>query len=205
MSANASVSLSAAGPVAAPLILASASPRRRELLAALGARFEVVVANVTEHEDPELDPRVMVARNSALKADAVAAFYPQAWVLGADTTVFIDGHALNKPADLDAARAMLRRLGGRTHTVFTGVALRHAARGVREDFGVASEVEFRALADTDIEAYLQRVHVLDKAGAYAIQEHGERLVAARRGSLSNIVGLPQDEVRELLTRHGVLP
>lgn len=186
------------------LILASASPRRRELLAELGARFEVVVAKVTEHEDPSLDPRVMVARNSALKADAVAALHPRAWVLGADTTVFVDGHALNKPADLDAARAMLRRLSGSTHTVFTGVALRHAGRGVREDFGVASEVEFRSLADADIEAYLQRVHVLDKAGAYAIQDHGEMLVAARRGSLSNIIGLPQDEVRELLTRHGIL-
>ena len=185
-------------------ILASASPRRRDLLAGLGLRFEVVVADVTEHEDPALDPRVMVARNSALKADHVAAKHPGAWVLGADTTVFIDGHALNKPADLDAARAMLRRLSGRTHTVFTGIALRHGVRGVREDFGVASEVDFRVLAEADIETYLRLVHVLDKAGAYGIQEHGDLLVAARRGSLSNIVGLPQDEVRELLTRHGVL-
>lgn len=196
--------MSDSAAAAVPLILASASPRRRELLAALGVCFEVVVANVTEDEDPALDPRVMVARNSALKADAVAALHPDAWVLGADTTVFIDGHALNKPADLDTARAMLRRLSGRTHTVFTGVALRHAARGVREDRGVASEVEFRRLTGADIEAYLQRVHVLDKAGAYAIQEHGEMIVAARRGSLSNIIGLPQDEVRELLTRHGIL-
>jgi septum formation protein len=188
----------------APLILASASPRRRELLAELGAVFTVVVADVVEHEDTNLDPRVMVARNSALKADHVAARHSDAWVLGADTTVFVDGHALNKPADLDAARAMLRRLSGRAHTVFTGVALRHVGLGVREDLGVASEVEFRVLADADIEEYLRLVHVLDKAGAYAIQEHGERLVAARLGSLSNIVGLPQDEVRELLTRRGVL-
>lgn len=189
----------------ARLILASASPRRRELLAELGATFDVVVAQVTEHEDPRLDPRVMVARNSALKADWVAARHPDAWVLGADTTVFIDGHALNKPADLDAARAMLRRLSGSTHTVFTGVALRHAARGVSENLGVATDVVFHQLDDTVIEAYLSRVHVLDKAGAYGIQEHGELLVAERRGSLSNVVGLPQDEVRELLTRHGVLP
>ncbi len=191
-------------PTTAPLILASASPRRRELLAELGAFFSVVVADVVEHEDPGLDPRVMVARNSALKADHVAGRHPDAWVLGADTTVFVDGHALNKPVDLDAARAMLRRLSGRAHTVFTGVALRHAGRGVSDDLGVASEVEFRSLSDADIEDYLRLVHVLDKAGAYAIQEHGERLVAARRGSLSNIVGLPQEEVRELLTRRGVL-
>lgn len=185
-------------------ILASASPRRRELLGALGVAFDVVVAQVVEDENPLLDPRLMVARNSALKADHVAAKHPDAWVLGADTTVFIDGHALNKPADMDAARAMLRRLSGRTHTVFTGVALRHVGRGVREDLGVASEVEFRALTEVDIDWYLERVHVLDKAGGYGIQDHGERLVAARRGSLSNIIGLPQDEVRELLTRHGVL-
>ncbi len=191
-------------PVPDPLILASASPRRRELLAQLGAVFTVVVANVVEHEDPALDPRVMVARNSALKADHVAALHPEAWVLGADTTVFAEGQALNKPADLDAARAMLRRLSGRAHTVFTGIALRHSKREVREDLGVASEVEFRSLSDADIEDYLRLVHVLDKAGAYAIQEHGERLVSARRGSLSNIIGLPQDEVRELLTRRGVL-
>ena len=185
------------------LILASASPRRRELLASLGYAFDVVVANVTEHEDPGLDPRVMVARNSALKADHVAAAHPYSWVLGADTTVFIDGHALNKPADEAAARAMLRRLSGKTHTVFTGVALRHAARDVCEDLGVASEVAFRSLSDADIDAYLRLVHVYDKAGGYAIQEHGELIVAARRGSLSNIIGLPVDEVRELLTRHGV--
>lgn len=185
-------------------ILASASPRRRDLLGELGVRFDVVVSAVEEHEDPLLDPRVMVARNSALKADHVAAKHPDAWVLGADTTVFIDGHALNKPADLDAARAMLRRLSGRMHTVFTGVALRHAARGISEDLGVASDVDFRELADADIDNYLRLVHVFDKAGGYGIQEHGELLVAARRGSLSNIMGLPQDEVRELLTRHGVL-
>jgi septum formation protein len=187
-----------------PLILASASPRRRELLAALGATFDVVVAGVVEHEDPLLDPRVMVARNSALKADHVAALHPEAWVLGADTTVFIDGHALNKPADEAEARGMLRRLSGRTHTVFTGVALRHARRGVAADLGVASEVDFRVLSDADIGRYLGLVNVYDKAGGYGIQEHGELLVAARRGSLSNIMGLPQDEVRELLTRHGVL-
>lgn len=188
-----------------PLILASASPRRRDLLAALGVRFDVVVSDIVEHEDPLLDPRVMVARNSALKADHVAAQHPAAWVLGADTTVYIDGHALNKPADGAAARGMLRRLSGRTHTVFTGIALRQAGRDVRADLGVASEVDFRVLADADIEQYLSLVHVYDKAGGYGIQDHGELLVLARRGSLSNIMGLPQDEVRELLTRHGVLP
>src|SRR3954469_4832784 len=106
------------------LILASASPRRKELLAELGVLFEVVVADVTEHEEASTDPRTMVAHNAALKADWVAARHPEALVLGADTTVFIDGQALNKPRDGAEARAMLRRLSGRTHTVFTGLALR---------------------------------------------------------------------------------
>src|SRR5471030_2973286 len=99
------------------LILASASPRRRELLAQLGVAFEVIPAEVTEHEDPAAEPRAMVAHNAALKADWVAARQPDALVLGADTTVFIDGTVLNKPRDLAEARAMLRRLRGRVHTV----------------------------------------------------------------------------------------
>ena len=94
------------------LILASASPRRRELLSQLGVPFEVIVADVTEHENPATDARVMVAHNAALKADWVAARHPEAFVLGADTTVFLDGAALNKPRDLAEARAMLRRLSG---------------------------------------------------------------------------------------------
>ncbi len=123
-------------------ILASASPRRRELLAALGLPFEVVVAAVTEHEDSATDPRAMVAHNAALKADWVSARYPDAFVLGADTTVYLDDRAINKPANLAESRRMLAQLSGRTHTVFTGVALRRAATGVRIDQGVSSEVDF---------------------------------------------------------------
>lgn len=186
------------------LILASASPRRRELLAALGVNFEVVTAQVTEHEDPATDPRVMVAHNAALKADWVAARHPDAWVLGADTTVFVDGHALNKPADGVEARAMLRRLSGRAHTVFTGIALRNVTQGVRIDEGVASEVTLRVLDEALIEAYLAKVHTLDKAGGYGIQDHGEMIVDHYTGSLSNIIGLPVDETKQLLTRCGLL-
>ncbi len=190
-------------PDSPSLILASASPRRRELLAGLGVTFTVVVAQVTEHEDPTTDPRVMVAHNAALKADWVAARHPDALVIGADTTVFIDGHALNKPADLDAARAMLRRLSGRTHTVFTGIAVRRRRDGLRRDTGVATEVTFRELTPAVIEDYLRRVHVLDKAGAYAIQEHGELIVAQYDGSFTNIVGLPVETMKQILTECGV--
>lgn len=187
------------------LILASASPRRRELLARLGVAFEVVIADVVEHEEPSTDPRVMVAHNAALKADWVAARHPAATVLGADTTVFLDQQALNKPRDLVEARAMLRRLSGRTHTVFTGMAVRRQSDGLQLDEGVASEVSFRALDEAAIEAYLSQVHTLDKAGGYAIQEHPEIIVAGFTGSLTNIIGLPVETVKQLLTRSGHLP
>ena len=166
--------------------------------------FDVVTAQVTEHEESTTDPRVMVAHNAALKADWVSARHPDAWVLGADTTVFIDGHALNKPADGAEARAMLRRLSGRTHTVFTGIALRHATKDVRIDEGVASEVTLRVLDEAMIEAYLAKVHTLDKAGGYGIQDHGELIVANYTGSLTNLIGLPVEETKQLLTRCGLL-
>ena len=187
------------------LILASASPRRRELLSQLGVPFEVVVAGIVEHEESTTDPRTMVAHNAALKAEWVAQRHPDAVVLGADTTVFIDGHALNKPRDPAEARGMLRRLSGRTHTVFTGLAVRRVRDGLRIDDGVASDVTFKSLDDATIDAYLSRVHTLDKAGGYAIQEHGDLIVAGYRGSLSNIVGLPLEATKHILTRCGLLP
>lgn len=185
------------------LILASASPRRRELLAQLPVPFRVVPAEVTEHEAPDADPRHMVSHNAALKAEWVSARHPAATVLGADTTVFIEQTVLNKPRDAADARAMLRRLSGRTHTVFTGLAVRRAADALRLDLGVASDVTFKALDDATIERYLSLVHTLDKAGGYAIQEHGELIVAGFTGSLTNIVGLPLEETKQLLTRAGL--
>ena len=185
--------------------MASASPRRRELLAQLGVPFEVVVAAVTEHEDPATDPRVMVTHNAALKAEWVSARHPDAFVLGADTTVFIDGTALNKPVDGADARAMLRRLSGRVHTVFTGIAVRCAKQGVKIDEGVASEVTFKTIDDAAIEAYLARVHTLDKAGGYGIQDSPELIVAGYKGSLTNIIGLPIETTKQILTRCGLLP
>jgi septum formation protein len=191
-------------PPAPRLILASASPRRKQLLGGLGLPFDIVVAGVTEHEEPTTDPRVMVAHNAALKAGWVAARHPDAFVLGADTTVFIDGTVLNKPAGPDEARAMLKRLAGRTHTVFTGVALRRAASGLRIDEGVSSEVEFKPFDDSVIDAYFRLVNPLDKAGAYGIQEGRDLIIAGWRGSFSNIMGLPMEAVKQILTRCGLL-
>ena len=191
----------AARPV---LILASASPRRSELLAELGVSFTVVTAHVTEHEEETTDPRVMVAHNAALKADWVAARHPDAWVLGADTTVFLDGLVLNKPRDGAEARAMLRRLSGRSHTVFTGLALRRARDDRRLEDSASSEVTFKTLDEDVIETYLARVHTLDKAGGYGIQDHADLIVAGYMGSLTNIVGLPLETTKQILTRCGLL-
>jgi len=191
-------------PAPARLILASASPRRRELLAGLGVAFDVVVAAVTEHEDPAAEPRTMVAHNAALKADWVAAQHPDALVLGADTTVYIDRTVLNKPRDLAEARTMLRQLAGRTHTVFTGVALRRQRDGVKVDQGVASQVTFRAFDDGVIEAYFRIVNPLDKAGAYGIQEGRELIIAGWEGSFTNIMGLPMEATKQILTPWGLV-
>jgi septum formation protein len=184
----------------ARLILASASPRRRELLAQLGIPFDVMVADVTEHEDPDTDPRRMVAHNAALKADWVAARHPDALVLGADTTVFLDGKAINKPRDLDESRAMLRGLSGREHTVFTGVALRRVSKGLVINEGVSSQVAFKPFGDDVIEAYLRVVNTLDKAGAYSIQDSTDMIVAGYTGSFTNIMGLPMELTKQILTQ-----
>ncbi|WP_338287631.1 Maf family protein [Luteolibacter sp. LG18] len=175
------------------LILASASPRRSELLAAAGLPFEVVVSPAEEIHDESMPLDRLCEENAALKASAVAVSHPDATVIGADTLVYIDGVPLGKPRSPEEARAMLRRLSGRAHTVCTGVCLIRPG-GIRETFHALTEVQFRELDEAAIEAYLALVHTLDKAGGYAIQEHGDRIVKEIRGSYSNVVGLPVDEV-----------
>jgi septum formation protein len=169
-------------------------------MAQLGVPFEVVVADVTEHEDPSTDPRVMVAHNAALKADWVARRNPEAIVLGADTTVFLEGQAINKPRDLDESRSMLRRLAGREHTVCTGVAVRRLSTGLTIDEGVSSQVTFKPFGDGVIEEYIRLVNTLDKAGAYSIQDQTDLIIAGYRGSFTNIMGLPMEATKQILTR-----
>ena len=179
------------------LILASASPRRRELLARCG--FDFTVAPVPAEELTDLaDLRLLPEENARRKADAAADAHPGALVVGADTLVLCDGRALGKPADLSDAARMLRELAGRTHEVVTGVALRCRARELAESWSVVSEVVFKPLSDADIADYLRLVPVLDKAGAYAIQDHGEMLVARFTGELENIIGLPLERLRKRL-------
>ena len=146
----------------------------------------------------------MVAHNAALKADWVARLHSDAVVLGADTTVFLDGQAINKPRDLDEARSMLRHLSGREHTVYTGVAVRRLSTGLRIDEGVSSQVQFKPFGDAVIEDYLQLVNTLDKAGAYSIQEQTDLIIAGYRGSFSNIMGLPMEATKQILTKDVLL-
>ncbi len=180
------------GPM--PIVLASASPRRRDLLEGAGVVFEVVVSPAEEIHDPTLSPAVLCEHNAVLKAVAVAAQRPEATVIGSDTLVFLDGEALGKPADLAEARAMLRRLAGRTHQVCTGVCVIFPGGERRRVFHDTSEVTFLPLDDAAIEQYLSVVDPLDKAGAYGIQQHGERIIAGIRGSFHNVMGLPVEQV-----------
>jgi septum formation protein len=184
------------------LVLASASPRRRELVASLGVPFEVVASDIEETLDPVPLPEA-VARLALRKARAVAASRPAALVLAADTIVVIDGQALGKPADAAEARAMLRALRGRTHEVMTGVAVLDAATGREAVDTDISRVTMAAFSDAAIDRYVASGEPLDKAGAYAIQGAGGALVVGLEGSRSNVVGLPLAVTAALLRRFGV--
>jgi septum formation protein len=178
------------------LILASASPRRRALLRLVCADFDVVVSGADETLDEAPSPAA-AARLALRKAQAVAS-RRTGIVLAADTLVVVDDVALGKPADADDARSMLRRLSGRRHHVITGVAVIEAPSGRERSAAVVSQVYMRELGGAEIEAYVASGEPADKAGAYAIQGLGGRLVAALLGSYTNVVGLPLPAVRGLL-------
>jgi septum formation protein len=181
-----------------PLILASASPRRAELLRELNLEFQVVPGDATEMIYEHLSPWEICQLNAHRKARTVAKRLPDILVLGADTLVFLDGAILGKPATKDEAFRMLESLQGRTHQVVTGVSLTRLRNHRERIFAVSTDVEFRPLTAEQIKEYLALVNPLDKAGAYAIQEHGEKIVAGISGSYSNVVGLPVERVREEL-------
>ena len=182
------------------IVLASSSPRRSELLRSAGLTFRTATADAVEIHDPALGLSGLVLANARTKALAVASAHPAAVVIGADTLVWLDGHALGKPGDLVQARRMLTRLSGRVHEVATGVHLVRLEPRLQIEFHETTHVRFRAFDADVIEAYLERVHVLDKAGAYALQEHGETLVESVEGSRSNVVGLPMERTLAAL-RH----
>jgi septum formation protein len=184
------------------LILASASPRRRELLRSLCPDFAVVPSQVEETLEPG-PPAEAAARLALDKAQAVAARVASGVVLGADTIVVIDGEALGKPTTADEARRMLRLLRGREHDVVTGVAVVEAPGGRCETTAVVSRVRMADYGEAEIEAYVASGEPFDKAGGYAIQGRGGALVAGLDGSFSNVVGLPLEETARLLASFGV--
>ncbi len=184
------------------LILASASPRRRELLLRIGVELDVRPADIDETQHDGEAPAAYVARVAAAKA-AVCVRAPGRWVLAADTIVELDGDVLGKAADDAEATAMLRRLVGRTHRVTTAVCLLGDA-GARA-LAVTSEVDMVAAGDAMIADYVASGEWRGKAGAYAVQGIGAALVRAVRGSITNVIGLPLAEVVELLTASGAAP
>jgi septum formation protein len=181
-----------------PLVLASESPRRVSLLREIVPEFAVTPSHATELHDISIGARRLCEVNAQRKAFSVAERYPDHLVLGADTLVFLDNEPLGKPADLAEARAMLGRLAGRVHEVVTGVCLVHQRTARARLLAETTRVKFHPLTAADIEHYLAKVHVLDKAGSYALQEHGNLIVASVEGSHSNVVGLPVEAVRAAL-------
>jgi septum formation protein len=181
-----------------PLVLASQSPRRIELLREAGYTFDILVPDVEEAHDASLTPEALTVENARRKAAAGAALRPEALVIGADTLVYVDGDPLGKPKDLDEALAMMRRLSGRQHQVCTGVYLARESGSAGEGFHVITEVTFKPLTNALIQAYHARVNPLDKAGAYGIQECSEMILHHYEGSWTNVMGLPMEKLVEVL-------
>ena len=186
----------------ARLILASGSPRRRDFLAELGLVFEVRVTDIDETPQSGERPADFVARLAQEKAQGVD--IPEAWVLAADTAVVVDGEILGKPSDEEEACAMLMRLSGRWHEVWTGFSLCRQATGELCTKAVCTKVRFLPLTPELCRAYVRTGEPLDKAGAYGIQGKGCFLVPEISGSYTNVVGLPMAEVLEALLHHKVI-
>jgi septum formation protein len=186
-----------------PLVLASTSPRRRDLLSQLGVAFDVLAVAVDERALPGELAADHVCRLALAKARAGAGQLPDACVVGADTVVVVEGDILGKPRDAQDAAAMLRRLSGRTHVVLSGVACVHGAtHQVRLS---ESHVSFRPLSAGEIAAYCATGEPLDKAGAYAIQGRAAAFIRHLEGSYSGVMGLPLYETAELLAGAGIRP
>jgi septum formation protein len=179
------------------IILASASPRRRQLLEEAGYEIECVVSGADEIEDDSFSPAALALENASHKAALVAHRFPKNIVLAADTVVWRDGRFYGKPDDLEAAHRMLTDLVGRTHEVVTGVVI-HFPGGSVKNFCESSLVTFRLLAADQIRDYLTSIHPLDKAGSYAAQGDNGRIIARIEGSVTNVIGLPLERVREVL-------
>ena len=184
-----------------PVVLASASPRRREILTRAGLEFDVVVSEVSEEALPDESPETLVERLAREKALAVAirlADRPRCCVIGADTVVVLGESVLGKPVDAEHAVALLTRLAGREHRVLTGVAVVDSGSLCVRSLSLESRVLMRSLDEDEIRRYVATGEPLDKAGAYALQGEGRQLVTRVHGSESNVIGLPLTETLALL-------
>lgn len=187
------------------LILASHSPRRRELLASAALSFKAVSADVAEKFDVDLTLRELTLFNARRKAEAIARLHPKAVVLAADTLVALEGEVIGKPCDLDHAAEILQRLSGNVHDVCTSVVILQLDCARSTSFHEISHVRFHCLDRTEIDNYLAKINPLDKAGAYAAQGHGADIIAEIEGSFSNVVGLPMEKTIDALRAFGVAP
>ena len=183
------------------VILASASPRRRELLTLIGIAHTVTPADVDESMHPDEAPAVYAERLARAKASAIPVPDASAITIGSDTIVVIDDRVLGKPRDRRDAAAMLRTLSGRTHTVYTAVAVRRGDQLVSGVEHVA--VSFRALADAQIESYIDTGEPMDKAGAYGIQGYGATIVERIDGDYFAVMGMPLGRLVDLMAQVGV--
>ena len=187
-------------PFKQPLILASSSPRRRELLAQFNIPFEVLSSNIPEKSESEshgLTPSEFCWWNSAKKGFAVQKLHPRRPILAADTVVALDTSLFGKPKDLAEAARFLEKLSGRSHEVWTAVQLYIPSKGWK-GFVEKTVVTFQDLSPTRIQQYLDKVHVLDKAGGYALQDHPHLIIQSVQGSHSNVVGLPVERFKTFL-------
>lgn len=181
-----------------PVILASASPRRSQLLASMDIEFEVVPSHVEELIDGyDFIPDLCEA-NARIKAEPIADMHPECLVIAADTMVYLEDTLYGKPTDIDDAHRMLTRLQGRTHQVTTGVSLIYHNEEISKSFSVITNVTFLSLDAGQISEYLAKIDPLDKAGGYAIQEHKQMIAKRVSGSVSNVVGLPVERLKEEL-------
>lgn len=183
------------------IILASASPRRAEILRTVGWPFETLPVHIDESRRESEDAAAYVTRLATEKAKAATEQAPQRTVVAADTTVVSDEHILEKPVDADDARRMLRLLNNRWHQVLTGVAIIDAETSAMTVAHETTEVKFAAMRDEEIDWYVSTGEPMDKAGAYAIQGLGSRLIEEIRGDYFNVVGLPVRLLYELINQH----
>ena len=184
-----------------PFILASCSPRRSILLSQLLSDFQVIPSGADEIQPGSMEPVELVKENAKIKCFDIASKYEESWVLGADTLVALGDHVLGKPKDIEDAVRSLLMLSGKKHSVYTGIALSCFAEDKRAVAVVESIVSFKELNEQQIRSYFEKVNPLDKAGSYAIQEYGDKVVEHFEGSLNNIIGLPTEFLSDWLKQH----